>query len=622
MHFPVHSWHEAAAFPVLTTMTLTPLASMAAVLCTRSMATALRFAFAGTSLTVLLSLYLLAVFDAEMPGINLVEQVRFAGMSYVVGVDGVNILFLPLTAVIALLVLLYTVSHARNRYRDRFYVASVLGYETVLIGAFASLNVMQFWIWSVLELIPVIYLTLHSGTGLRRRWAVDRLLQYWVTALLMTLTGFLLLGFGLIDSEHPLTFDWLTIKENNAYLHNETLIFVLLFYGFAIRMPLFPFHGWLPILAEHGTVASCVIFLVGLKLGIFAVLRFILPLLPGVAENWVELALALANFGVNHHNPAKHPSPAGPVLGIWNVHGALFSVAGITAAIPHQKEKDKHLAWARRLYEFTRDHLASSYGWVAELETHLPGLVAAGKKVDTEGCAIVDMTQLAIRLARQGYPAAWNLTERFARNYMDAGQLADTRTLERDVPRKYDVCADNQGMPGRALGAFVGHGSAADFFCLEGRRGADVQNCCGSHYGFGNYFIWENIVTEEASGVHLNMLFSRDTPWCKVLSELPGRGRVTVTMRKDASLLLRLPDWVNKKQVDLHIGSRRVEPSWKEDFVHLRGLKASSSVHVGFPLRREKRKESFMGHEVEVEWLGDTVVGVSPGGTVLPLFNR
>ncbi|MDD1612174.1 MAG: NADH-quinone oxidoreductase subunit M [Methylococcaceae bacterium] len=298
MHFSVNHWFEAAAFPVLTTMTLTPLAASVAVLCSRSLATALRFGFAGTTLTVLLSIYLLLVFDAEESGIHLVEQVHFAGLSYTVGVDGVNILFIPLTAVIAFLVLLYTFSHEQQRYRDRSYVASVLGYEAILIGAFASLNVMQFWIWSVLELIPVIFLTLHSGTGQRRRWAVDRFLQYWISALLMTLTGFLLLGFGLIDSEHPLTFDWLTIRQNNAYLHDETLIFVLLFYGFAVRMPLFPFHGWLPTLAEHGTVASCAVFLVGLKLGIFAVLRFILPLLPGVAENWAGLALVLALISI------------------------------------------------------------------------------------------------------------------------------------------------------------------------------------------------------------------------------------------------------------------------------------------------------------------------------------
>lgn len=298
MHLIATPWPEAAAFPVLSIMTLTPFAAMAAVLCTRSLAAALRFGFAGTSLNVLLSIYLVLKFDAETSGINLFEHFRFAGMSYAVGVDGVNILFIPLTAVIAFLVLLYTASHAQRRYRGRAYVACVLAYETVLIGAFAALNAMQFWLWSALELLPVVYLTLHSGTGQRRRWAVDRFLQYWLSGLAMTLAGFLLLAFGLIDSEHPLTFDWLTIKLNNAYLHDETLIFVLLFFGFAVRMPLFPFHGWLPILAEHGTVASCMIFLVGLKLGIFAVLRFILPLLPGVAENWVGLVLTLALISI------------------------------------------------------------------------------------------------------------------------------------------------------------------------------------------------------------------------------------------------------------------------------------------------------------------------------------
>jgi NADH-quinone oxidoreductase subunit M len=114
----------------------------------------------------------------------------------------------------------------------------------------------------------------------------------------MTLTGFLLLAFGLIDSEHPLTFDWLTLKQNNAYLHDEILIFILLLYGFAIRMPLFPFHGWLPLLAEQGTVASAAIFLVGLKLGIYAVIRFILPIVPGVAEVWSDFVLTLAVISI------------------------------------------------------------------------------------------------------------------------------------------------------------------------------------------------------------------------------------------------------------------------------------------------------------------------------------
>ncbi|MFA6052647.1 MAG: NADH-quinone oxidoreductase subunit M [Methylobacter sp.] len=296
MDITVTPWSESAAFPLLTTLTLVPLATLIAILFSRSSAVALRFGYAGSILTVLLSLYLLSVFDSNSPGIHLVEQAHFAGLSYSVGVDGTNILFIPLAAILTLLALIYT--SITRHVTDRLFIACLLGYETVLIGAFAALNVMQFWLWCLLELIPVILLTAHAGTGQNRRRIIVLLLQYWGSGLLMALAGFLLLAFGLIDAEHALTFDWLTLQQNNAYLHDEVLIFVLLFFGFAVRMPLFPFHGWLPVLAEHGTVASAAIFLVGLKLGVYAVIRFILPMVPGVAEHWSELVVTMGFISI------------------------------------------------------------------------------------------------------------------------------------------------------------------------------------------------------------------------------------------------------------------------------------------------------------------------------------
>ena len=296
MDTPITLWSEAAAFPLLTTMTLVPLLAMVAILCSRSSTIALRFGFAGTILTLLLSIYLLAIFDSGNPGIHLVEQVHFAWFSYCVGVDGANILFIPLTAVLTLLALVYTL--ITRHVTDRLFVACLLGYEGILIGAFAALNLMQFWLWSLLELVPVVLLTIHAGTGQNRRSVVTLLMQYWGSGLLMTLAGFMFLAFGLIDSDHALTFDWLTLKQNNAYLHDEVLIFILLFFGFAIRMPLFPFHGWLPLLAEQGTVASAAIFMVGLKLGIYALIRFIMPMVPGVAEQWAGFALTLSLISI------------------------------------------------------------------------------------------------------------------------------------------------------------------------------------------------------------------------------------------------------------------------------------------------------------------------------------
>ncbi|MGZ8199331.1 MAG: NADH:quinone oxidoreductase, partial [Methylosarcina sp.] len=203
-------WEESAGFPLLTSLTVVPLISAIAILISSTTINTVRCAFAGTVLNALLSLYLLFVFDSEMNGIQLFERMEFAGVTYCVGADGANILFIPLTAVLALMALVYTLitRHAA----DRLFIACLLGYEGILIGAFSALNVMQFWLWSVMELLPIIVLTLHAGTGQHKRWVIDRVLQYWISGLLMTLTGFLLLAFGLIDSEHPLTFDWLTLK--------------------------------------------------------------------------------------------------------------------------------------------------------------------------------------------------------------------------------------------------------------------------------------------------------------------------------------------------------------------------------------------------------------------------
>lgn len=289
------SWSAVSLFPLLTALTAVPLLTMAAVLWVRA-EYMLRTAVWGAAVNVVLSLYLLRIFDAETPGIHLAEHFYLFGMGYRVGVDGTNVLFIPLTAVLGLLTLIYTlITRHRN---DRLFVACLLAYQGILIGAFAALNAMQFWFWCLLELVPVVLLTLSAGTGQQRSQVINVVLQYWGSALIMSLVGFLLLGYGLSENGAPLTFDWLTLKQHKLAIPNEALIFILLFFGFAVRMPLFPFHAWLPLLAEHGTVASAATFLIGLKLGIYALIRFILPLVPGAAEQWAPFVVSLGLIGI------------------------------------------------------------------------------------------------------------------------------------------------------------------------------------------------------------------------------------------------------------------------------------------------------------------------------------
>jgi len=281
-------WHV----PLLSLLTGLPLLVLLAVLSSKNTAAAMRIATLGAALELALSIYLLLVFDPLNNGIQLAERWSLADMSYCVGVDGINLLFIPLTAMLTLLAMIYTA--IIRPLPDKPLIACLIGYEAVLMGAFTALNLMQFWLWLVAELIPVVLLTLHRGTGQMRRSVTALLLQYWGSSLLMVLAGFLFLAFGLVGTDRALSFDWLAIKTNNDYLHDEVLVFILLFFGFSIRMPLFPFHGWLPLLAEQGTVASGLVFIVGLKLGVYAVIRFILPILPGVAEDWALFVVALS----------------------------------------------------------------------------------------------------------------------------------------------------------------------------------------------------------------------------------------------------------------------------------------------------------------------------------------
>jgi len=296
MDITLINWSQTTPFPVLSVLTAIPLLAMLAVIRMVSTANALRLALGSAVLTLLLAIYAVSVFTPDTTGIQLHEHTTLLNVTYSVGVDGANILFIPLTAVITLLALIYLLTTRHSQ--DKIQIASILGYEGILIGAFVAMNALQFWFWCLLELVPVILMTIHAGSGQKKRWVAGLLLQHWGSGLLMTFMGFILLAFGVMGSSEFLSFDWINLVRNENKLEYGNLIFMLLFFGFAIRMPLFPFHGWLPVLAQYGTVASATVFIVGIKLGLYAVIRFILPVMPGIAAQWSWFVLLLGLAGI------------------------------------------------------------------------------------------------------------------------------------------------------------------------------------------------------------------------------------------------------------------------------------------------------------------------------------
>ena len=118
------------------------------------------------------------------------------------------------------------------------------------------------------------------------------------SGLLLMLIGTLLLGWQYAEVHRVWSFDLIDLQSVPILPGYQSWIFFLLFYGLAVRIPLFPLHGWLPLAVEHGTIAVAPILLLGIKTGLYGILRFVYPLLPDAVLHWQTFLLVLAVAGI------------------------------------------------------------------------------------------------------------------------------------------------------------------------------------------------------------------------------------------------------------------------------------------------------------------------------------
>jgi len=233
-------------------------------------------------------------FSADM---QLVERFGlFMGMEYHLGVDGISALFVPLTALLTLLAILYAEPAAKTDVRQ--YLMAMLGLEATMVGAFVSLDLMLFWVFFVLELFPSYLLITKWGTGEKRREAAGFYVTIMAAGSALMLAGILMLGMNASQAGKEHIFDFLTLLTVPLSDKTQSLVFFMLFFGLAIKAPIFPFHTWMPRVLEQGPVVGMSIFLVGLKLGTYGFLRFVIPLVPDASKEWFWLMALLGTVGM------------------------------------------------------------------------------------------------------------------------------------------------------------------------------------------------------------------------------------------------------------------------------------------------------------------------------------
>ena len=253
-----------------------------------------RFAFGITMVVFLLSLVLWKNFDLSQKGIQFEERVEWMttfNIQYAVGVDGISILLVMLTAFLCPLCILCSWKGITTRIRA--YLSLILLVEGAMIVVFTALDLFLFFMLWELTMIPMYFMIILWG-GPNRIAAGLKFVLYSLTGSLLLLVG--ILGIYL-NGGH--TYDLLALTEHTYSSNTQFWLFLAFFLAFAIKMPMVPFHTWLPDAhSEAPTAGSVILAGVLLKMGGYGFLRFCLPMFPEASANFAPYILWLSVIGI------------------------------------------------------------------------------------------------------------------------------------------------------------------------------------------------------------------------------------------------------------------------------------------------------------------------------------
>ena len=257
------------------------------------------FTFLITILTFLASLPLFTAFHTGQRGMQFVEKapwVQNLGIQYYLGVDGVSVLLILLTTLLSAVAVLSSFSAITEKVKT--YMALLLVLETGMIGVFAALDLVLFYMFWEVVLIPM-YLLIGVWGGPRRVYAAVKFILYTVVGSLLMLVGILYLYFAYHAAFGEYTFDLIKLYDTPLARSAQLWLFGAFALAFAIKVPMFPFHTWLPDAhVEAPTAGSVILAGVLLKMGTYGFFRFAMPLFPEGALAFAPWLIALSVIGI------------------------------------------------------------------------------------------------------------------------------------------------------------------------------------------------------------------------------------------------------------------------------------------------------------------------------------
>ena len=253
-----------------------------------------QFAIVVTFVEFVLSMILYYNFDVNSADVQFMVNIPIIssyGINYLIGVDGIS-LFLIIMITFMTMIAVIGLTEKRD---VKNLIITMLFLEMTMVGVFAAFDVILFYIFWELTIIPMFYIIGFWGYN-KRLYAAVKFFLYTFTGSLIMLVGILYFGYIYYQATGVWSFalyDWMNI---NLPFDLQLWLFIAFFFGFAVKMPMFPFHTWLPL--AHGqapTIGSIVLAAILLKMETYGFIRFSLGLFPDASVYFVPL---LATLGI------------------------------------------------------------------------------------------------------------------------------------------------------------------------------------------------------------------------------------------------------------------------------------------------------------------------------------
>jgi NADH-quinone oxidoreductase subunit M len=251
------------------------------------------YGIAVSGIEFALSLFLWYAFDASNGGFQFIEMAALIpafGISYQLGIDGIS-LFIIIMSTLVTFIGIASLTETRN---VKNMIITLLALEMTMIGVFASLDAIVFYLFWELSLVPMLYLVGAWG-GPKRVYAAIKFFLYTFAGSLVMLVGMIFMAYLYQQATGQWSFsitEWYRVVLPEGY---QLWLFAAFFLGFAIKVPMFPFHTWLPY--AHGqapTIGSVILAAVLLKMGTYGFVRFSLPMFPDASVFFIPVIVALS----------------------------------------------------------------------------------------------------------------------------------------------------------------------------------------------------------------------------------------------------------------------------------------------------------------------------------------